>query len=982
MLETPPTLADVRAFAQRLQRLAARLAASRPARKLGAAFAACALFGVVLHAVVESPFAGLSRIETLEDRLARESLHLLPFPTSGAPVSVRLRRADLERYQVYARDTSRDSCLLIDAGGKVSLDGTDLALVAREAHVHLGRSATSLYVDGERVDVDLTGYELFYLTPRLEPPADAVRSYPEIDMADSFMRNDLFDDGNWRAASGEWFLSKRGAGLVKVDARRHLSSAGIARTVNPFSVRGSGNGMLTYGEADAVGYRVEASFYFGAPQTIQVRDTGSLPGSFGLVQGTRGAGRIAFGWDRAAERFVIKEHVDGEWQIVAKWRDLRPPITSWCRLGLEVEDGRRASAWLDGVRVLTHDCRRFISGPPHVASGAYLIEVDDVTAFSLGPEGPAAPEGEPLYVKSTNFAVKDFTEHDELQYAKWARGDAIFRRSVEGTHKFITSTDAVPGDIRYTSVPYDARAGELADGAYVFRFLEGSALGSDNPGKQRVLFSLKARRASRSWTIEDERFPTVNGKAAGALRISRLAELGNRPAVFIGRWVPIAGAIEGFVHVSVGCDTRMPSPEHHEFRGTNIANELFEEAATEWSWTEGKFRMAARWACMSAWNFMACGGTGTPWMAGKKRFWGDQSHEYFMSVRAVQPPDGGDKNFHFDEREDRKFEHIRLRENHGWYNRHNLNFAFCTDGVNPMSGYAVVYAARENTRNYLFRKGKVVAENSLNLMPGSHRWDWGAVHWKWWDFRCALSGNRVVVKLNDEVLFDFTDEQPLEGGHVGFFTARNGFAVAKISSTAERIDRDPFFMWVDGPRDEGPVNSDWHPLVRDNVKVGPSGRGVRVSSRIGGGALAMRHQCGGLDLAERPLISFPLAIAPGTAVNLFLSVSGRAYVIGLNDTPLGMTKALLTPEFESGEMFQLPYADIGPGSPHFLGETAVAGEIRLDLHALLKDKGVAAPYRLDSITIGNSSEEGFLNFGATGNRRGAGYRVGTVTHGR
>ncbi|MHC4253869.1 MAG: hypothetical protein ACYS9X_32550, partial [Planctomycetota bacterium] len=90
--------------------------------------------------------------------------------------------------------------------------------------------------------------------------------------------------------------------------------------------------------------------------------------------------------------------------------------------------------------------------------------------------------------------------------------------------------------------------------------------------------------------------------------------------------MPVADAVDGFVHVSVGCDSRAPSPEHHEFRGGNIVNELFEEAATEWSWTEGKFRMATRWACMSAWNFMSCGGTGTPWMASKKRFWGDQSH--------------------------------------------------------------------------------------------------------------------------------------------------------------------------------------------------------------------------------------------------------------------------------------------------------------------------------------------------------------------
>jgi hypothetical protein len=423
-----------------LKRFLVGLSESRMAGKLAAAFVACAVLGIVLSTAVESPFAGLSRAQLLEDRLARESLHLLPFPASDVPVSVRLSRSDLARYGVYARDVARDSYLLVWRDGTVSLGGADLRMAQKGVHVHIGRSGTSVFIDGKRVPVDLTGSELFYLTSQLSPPAGAVRSYPEIDMADSFMRNDLFSDGNWEAHTGEWMLSKRGAGLIKIEARQWLSKAGIARTVNPFSVRGSGEGLLTYGDADNVGYRVEASFYFGVPQTSQVRDTGSLPGSFALVQGRRDGARVRFGWDGAAKRFVLAENTDGKWRTAGKWKNLRPPISSWCRLGLEVEDGYRVRAYLDGVRVLEHDCRRFICGPPHIAAGADLIEVDDVRAFSLGSPASEAPGGAPLYVQSTNFAVKDFTERDELQYAKWARGSAIFKASVEGDCKYITST--------------------------------------------------------------------------------------------------------------------------------------------------------------------------------------------------------------------------------------------------------------------------------------------------------------------------------------------------------------------------------------------------------------------------------------------------------------------------------------------------------------------------------------------------------------
>jgi len=210
--------------------------------KLAVAFVALSALAFTLHLSVDSPFSELSAIQLLENRLAHESLHLLAFPESETPLSIRLSKSDLNRYQIYAKNTSADSYLLIGKDGTASLDRTDLGTVRERVHVHLNGGRMSLFIDGKRVPVDLDGFTAFYLTAQLATPKDAVQKYTEIDMADSFMRTDLFADSNWSSDAGQWALNKHGAGLI--EERHWLTESSIARAVNPFSVRGSGNGRV------------------------------------------------------------------------------------------------------------------------------------------------------------------------------------------------------------------------------------------------------------------------------------------------------------------------------------------------------------------------------------------------------------------------------------------------------------------------------------------------------------------------------------------------------------------------------------------------------------------------------------------------------------------------------------------------------------------------------------------------------------------
>ncbi|NQZ67518.1 MAG: hypothetical protein HRT89_05560 [Lentisphaeria bacterium] len=932
--------------------------------------------GFGLFKAAKTPKLKLSRIEKIEDKLAWQSLHLISFKKLKKACSIHLLKSTFSTYQIYGKNDKKDSVFIIDKDAQISINGARIATIKQSLHLFFTGDEMHFYVDAKRVHIDLSGFKLFYLTTLLTAPENITHNYPEINMADSFMRTDLFADGNWKSDSQKWALRTAGAGAP--DERSSLISAGKGRAVNPFSIRGSGDSLLSYGKSNNLNYRAEARFYFGIPPTSKIRNVHDLPYSFALIQGHLNGPQIKFAWDERIARFVLMEKSGpSTWRIVKTWKNSRPPISSWCKIGLEIKDGYKVTAYIDESPILEFESDRFISGPFHIAASTGLIECDDIKAYQINSE--PVEKLSPLYVTSNNFETKTLSGRDEWQYRKWSQGKDIFLKTEKDGFIFINSWDAIPGDIYYESIPYHEKADALKDGLYQIRFLKGAT--SRNEDSQTELFSIKAKRISDKWVIKDKRFPRIDGKITSVLRISRLKINGNRPAIFLDKWIPMGKPINGFIHLSVGCDSDEPQPEHHRFTSTNIFNELFEEAPSEWVWTEGKFRMAARWACANRWNFMACGGTGTPWMASKKRFWGDQSHEYFMSLRPIMPWDAGDKTFKYNPNTDHNWK--VFNENFGWYNKHDLNFAFCTDGVNPMSGYAVIYAGDENGKNYLLRKGKVVAENSLSLMPNTSTEKHGKwsrhhpIHWKWWNFRCSLDGNKIIIRLNDRVLFSYTDTDVLKGGHVGFFTARNGFTVSKINSMATRIDRDPFLMWIDQEK----VDSKWVPLIRDGVKIEQETPGiVKVSQRIGGGSMAMRHTFKDINLVRTPIVSFPLSLSQRTSVNLFLWISGKSYVIQINDSALTRTKALLTPEFETGEMFQIPFKTLGKESKYYLGKVKVEKEFKVNLLNLLKKKGIAPPYQLDSITIGNSSEAKFLNFGALQNQRGTGYQIGKVTH--
>jgi len=939
----------------------------------------------------------------MEKRFARADKILLMAPyTLPAEATVRSVTADtaaLATHQLYLKprgDRKEGDYLYIDAEGAVFRRGTRVSAMTSHVELLITPGRRTLFVDDVPVAKDLADWEVYWVADGESQPPVKSHSLPRMRVADSFMRHDLLD-GNCRITAGSAELSQRGGGMPR--NIREARNAAFQRAVNPFSVVGSDYAMLSYDrDSDAwTDYLAEARFYFGEPKSGDVVDVDMLPTHTDMlvVQGARGHSQVAFGWYGGARGFVLMARARGkEWIILERTSNRRPPLTNWAKIGIEVVAGHKVRAFLDGVLVFSRDLDMRIGGGFHILTGMGPAEFDDVQAWSVPrPQG----KGTPLVVESRHFADKQKKQQsDPSQFGEWAESSAVFRRvrgkKADGMRRTaIVTAQPLRGGFLYESEPLGDGTLLLPKGEYEFALYTGGTDGRvPDIDESPAVFRLHARRDSTNWFVHGlaaDLWPTNHCQPT--LRFRRYAEDDQCIALQVrGGWRRVSEPVTGAVYVSVarlhpaGSYVFYPKSYHHVLYCSSVVNELFEQAPSDWCWVEGAFRMDCRWACNVEWNFMTCGSPGVPWMTSKRTFWGDQAHEYYMSLRAVFPWDAGDRSFDYDPDEDRGRGFPIMRENGGWYNRRDLNFSFCCDGRNPLSGYAVVFGGNDNTETRLLRKGKTVAatREADFLFPGSA--NFLDFHWSWWRFVVTKTGNRIRVALNDEELFDYVDEDPPTGGHVGFWSVRNGFALARVTSSAERIGWDPQILYV---QDDAPAP--WHPLPRDSAILTPQPETglVEVTATTGAGFHTLRHTPDEpVDLAETPVMTLPLALEPCTAVNLHLLVGGASYLLEINAPVSGM-KSLLTPDYERGECFRVPLIDESTvRTAHRLGEAQpLDGIVRIDLRDRInRMTNSPTELALTAMTLGNTSNDDYLLVGGTNGRAntaGPLMRVGTPT---
>ncbi|MCK5803854.1 MAG: hypothetical protein KAI66_13520 [Lentisphaeria bacterium] len=849
-----------------------------------------------------------------------------------------------------SRDRSRWVSVTTDVAEVIRSTETEVLRVDTQAAVLEANSTFHwrvFHTGGLTIDVggrllfslsDRSGWDFFWIGGSAASPPTKIY---ETDVEDGFMRTTFGGDDRWGVFGGNWALKQYGGGMPTTD--REAKSASYRRASNAFTLVGN-DGEAHYGREDWCNLYMETRFFFGRPDSFSKRDTlvktvlGGEPvyadktaiyqsnqiqenpeGSFFICQGLPGRFRVAFGWSMDDRCFQLKRQAPGDltWNIEKTWK-MRPYFTNWVRVGLGLKQGCTAVPYIDGLQLGSYRLPCVVSGPMTLISNGKKVELDDVRIHSY-PRSSRL--GARIFERSTNFAQKELLAKKDLQTGQWTRAELAFESDeakVKGRAMHMMRCQ-FPFYSDFTYRPSPA----LPIGLYCLAVMKD---------EKRPYWVGFLRKTAAGWETPD-----------GGTEFE--LEIGRRKGYIVrkikGKWEMVTTRrISSTIHLVIGStQERNLAPDLHLLYSKSLTHDLFEKAPSEWAWHEGNFRMDVRWQCQRGWNFMMGKSRDVATMFSKVEYSGDQEVEFHIALRFVTPPP--------------------------YYVLRDMGAAICTDGASLGKGYVLIYGDDDNHGTTLLRNGKVVAKAHTRIKhkPG------GNIHNYWWHGRLRKRGRTITVELDDQEIIRYRDRQPLDGGHVAFWTQRNAVSLAKVSINAQRRRLRPDRFMTEP---KSPTKGVWKPVNVDEVEVKRLGNGKhRVRNLQGGGTFAVRCKLpgNGVSLAGKSRLTLPLKLDDDVKVGIHLQVSGDSYYFPGTAGSSGMQR-LLTPAYA-----KLPAEKIFRSktfTPAQMKQFELPGrqstrEMTIDLRQIVRKN---RKVRLESITVGNSSNEEYRLLGASGNKAG------------
>ena len=911
------------------------------------------------------PAPSLDAIQTAEKLLTQQGCKLAPLSTTledGVSVVRYELRAPELLAGFYLRNAAERRAMLFQKIAPGTPKPAAERLVTKDRPGVLSiyptviiRSASD---DGTvTVSEPVKGWEVFEIIapePAAEPAAAvpvparrpvAVRTaVHEFEVADGFMRKTLAQDDGWKIVSGQWTYNQHGGGLPSSDGE--AASMAFQRAANPFSVVGTATGgtpaVISYDTPVAHGdsYVADARFYFGASGAQQGMGKAYPVATFLIAQGELEGRHVGFGWSNSIGRWVLCLRTKTEpWQVVNTWPD-RPPRLNWIRVGVGITEGHIAIACLDGRELGRVDLGVMVSGNFHIHAGSEgaKVEFDDLSARPHIDR--RADLGRPVFVKSRAFSAKSSSDrgHDPLEFEYWAKGTNAFICAA-GADQVLgldipRATDRFPmyGDFTYRSTP------ELAPGEYRFIVLR-KQVAQEAADK---LAEFKFQKVEGGWVT-----PAQQEKPVFTLEFGRRD--GQFGLIKDNGWKSLGFAHTGPVHLMIVPPANTTFQiDQHELYSKSLYHAMFEQAPSEWYWLDGQFGMNFRWACQPGWNFMGGKSAALAATFSKAAYYGEQQVECYFALSMVVPA------------------------NQYYYLRRDFGLSFCTDGRNLDSGYTLLFGGWNNTKTALFKRGQEIASTNKPQFLFPVGTDHSQVHKLWWNFDFAKRDRHVIIKLNGNVMFDVVNPEPIDGGHIAFWTVGNGFVVARANIVAEKEERHPEKAMLPYQENEG----EWTSPLCDGVILRQDRQGFYVENPLGGGMFAARTVCQ-VDLARTPVLELPLHLDEDAKVNLHIEMDGRPWLVKVT-APVEQMGFVLGPS--SGVAFPFGRTTLsGPALDAIvLGEARPqTGILRVDLGEMLKKKGIGlGGQKQIFLTIGNTSNAGYLLAGFGGNHAGTKYWVG------
>jgi len=803
-------------------------------------------------------------------------------------------------------------------GATQGVDLLDNSGSAEELQLYRTGPRVDLYVPGSRpVSVrfgeDWEAWLVGGTKSEAEPPW-TVKPFRSVVIEDSFTRVRLGHNDGWTIEEGSFSTQPHGGGK----GASANAFALIARAAEGLVPTARTGWML------CANYEAQISALGETPQT-----------SFFLELGNPSTARASFGWNGEEKSWqLLFRSMSGEHKVLLRrTMALRPG--NWSRIGLRLDTPLQVTPLLDGVPLGSFVLDEPVYGQVRLRVKGGTAWFDD---FELRGREDAPAEGSPLFVKSKSFDTKAIQAGKDADFVKWVH-DTLSYDKVE--------------------IPVD----EQPCPAYRFRapIYGGLSYGSALKDVGRVIVRLEDEKGGHA----DFDFRRVGAQWVPA------ADAGQDAETDLSQPVPLELAYRNGELHQRGSDERLVGkfssdgplsltlctpgatfrPELHQVRSSNLWNEFFEQAPAAWRSWAGQYGMQYRWGCQPHWNWMGGWSRHLAVCFSRHAYAGDQTIDYYTCIKDL----------------------MLGKTNSRRYLRKELNFSFCTDGRNLCSGYSLLFGGYNNAGIYLMKGTEVLASTDQFRLPpptSGH----ADVHWRWWHVRVEKRGTRITVYVDERKTLEATDKEPLEGGHVAYWSVGNGFMLAKAQIAAERRTNEPQKFWAK-PSLQGAL---WEALEPGMVRLVPPWNYMGVVNNAGGGTFAVRWTGGPVDLSKTPVLRLPFRAGPGAQVNLHIQVSGKGYLIPLT-APVEKTPAVLCPAWLALTDAQAFYASESqtelPALSVLEPVKSAHAYILVDLLEALGNRAGPNPM-LEGLIIGNASNKDYLMAGFSGNRAGAEYRVG------
>jgi len=808
----------------------------------------------------------------------------------------------------------------------------------------------------------------------IAPSGLRVQPVGPISFFDDFMRGEA-EPGPWAALGGTWAIDRLPNPTWSANAFRYL---------------GKGEGACLAGAGQWFWHD------YAARAAVQPGEGAGAVGLAVYVEDARNY--LAFRCSAVGAAELVRVQ-DGRETVVAQAAGVLDP-RQWYELAVAVR-GTEVAAYVDGQRVLAAKIEGLRCGRVGLyCRDAAGVRFDDVAVASAETVAAAAIP-DPQARVAGRFRSDRYMQGWASELGSWlperaspaARawwhigffpGDFTLAWTADEPLPFeqgplelvVTPEDHDPAKGYRIVLARDRQSGRLT--AQLER--QGATVATwraDVPPSQPIRALSLRRRGSR---IE----ASVDGRSLGAWTDREpvgVRRLGVRCRWLLRRVLYAHSAAGG----SSRSSTRLPAVQFLAATCPQLRDNAFHHAPVGWRADSGTWEVTSRWICLPHFTWLGGRSHEAAILWHKHRFGGDVTLDVHAAVMMDYGPLSG-------------------------YDRYgDLNLTICADGRDLSSGYTVQFGARGNSVTRILRRDKVVAETDQVLYPSRN----AGAHQRWLHVRVERRGPRVLLYVRNRLVADFTDPEPLDGKHLAIWTWNRGLMVARARIWAERDEGTgaPLAPAPPPPAPDEPrlaVDSTTHPgesfrfdrgLEGWRCPTGEHGGRVRWEARDGGGCLRVENPTTGGDFAVAPplgtfdanqlqLLDFGYRLPAGVRINLYLKALGRWHVVGLTGPTAARFHAVTESRAVSGRTTSTSGLQLEGRPPVVLGRIPVVADgqwhrATFDLLAALR---AAYPDRaslpVEALHFGNWSNEGYLQCGFGGNRRGARYWLDDVFVGR